>query len=224
MSKVEIIPAILPLDFAEVVDKTELMQGLVETVQIDVCDGQFTSEPTWPYRKHDDNFDKILREEEGLPGWEKLNFEIDLMANKPEEKVDEWVSAGATRIIIHAEAKGDVGRAIGILEGRVEVGLALNIETDLEVINTHREKIQFVQLMGIDHIGFQHQAFDDKVLGKIREVRMKYPGLPISIDGGVSLETAPDLIAAGADRLVAGSAIYNADNPIEAVEKFRQLS
>ena len=78
--------------------------------------------------------------------------------------------------------------------------------------------------MGIDHIGFQHQAFDEKVLSKIKEVKVKYPDLAISIDGGVSLKTAPKLIEAGADRLVIGSAIFNSDNPIDAIQQFKSLT
>ncbi len=224
MSAAEIIPAILPLDFAEVEEKTSYLRGWVKTIQIDVCDGQFVPNATWPYRKHDDSFEKISREEEGFPGWDEFDFEIDLMANRPEDLVDAWVSAGAARIIIHAEVAGDVAAAIANLEGRVEVGLALNVDTPLDAITPHREKINFVQLMGIDTIGFQHQPFDEKVLGRIKEVRMKFPGLPISVDGGVSLDTAADLIAAGADRLVVGSAIFGAENIIQAVEDFKNLT
>src|SRR5205085_673045 len=106
-NSLEIIPAILPKDFAELTEKIALIKGFTKTVQIDICDGQFVQNATWPYRKHDDNFDRLLREEEGLPGWESLNYEFDLMVNKPEEIVEEWVHAGAARVIIHAEAKGD---------------------------------------------------------------------------------------------------------------------
>lgn len=223
MSKVEIIPAILPKDFAEIEEKIVYVKGRAKTVQIDICDGQFTPQPTWPYRKHDDTFEKLIREEVGMPEWEKIDYEYDLMVNRPEEVVENWVQVGATRIIIHIEAKGDVMKAIDTLQGKVDVGIALNIDTNVHEIGKYREKIQFVQLMGIDNVGFQHQPFDDKVLGKIKEIRIAYPGLPVSIDGGVSLETAPDLIAAGADRLVAGSAIFDSDNPVEAVEKFKRL-
>jgi ribulose-phosphate 3-epimerase len=223
MSKIEIIPAILPKDFAELSDKIELIKGFTKTVQIDVCDGQFVPNATWPYRKKDDNFDRILREEEGLPGWEQLNYEFDLMVNRPENVVEEWVRVGATRIIIHAEAKGDIAAALVKLGGIVDIGFAFNIETPLDLLELHRERIQFVQCMGIDHIGYQHQPFDEKVLGKIKEVRLKYPGMPISVDGGVSLETAPHLIAAGADRLVVGSAIFNDENPLDALQKFKRL-
>lgn len=223
MRKVEIIPAILVNDFEALSDDIELVRGFAKTVQIDVCDGQFVPNATWPYRKHDDNFENIVNEAEGMPGWQDLNFEIDLMANNPDDKVENWVQAGASRIILHAEVKGDLAGAVKSLEGRVEVGLALNQETPVEAITPYRESIQFVQLMGIDRIGFQHQPFDEKVIGKIREVRLKYPGLPVSIDGGVSLENAQTLMSAGADRLVVGSAIFSAENPVDALEAFRHI-
>jgi len=226
--KIEIIPAILPRDFAELQEKASLVQDFVKTVQIDVCDGQFTPDPSWPYRKHDDSFNKILKEEDGLPGWQNLNFEIDLMANKPEEKVEEWVSAGATRIILHVESKGNVGKAIKMLKGRVEVGLALNEDTSISVIESptlaiEKDDVQFIQLMGIDRIGFQGQEFDAKVIEKIKEVKKFCPELPVSIDGGVSLENAKRLVEAGADRLVVGSAIFESDNYVEAIQQFKRI-
>lgn len=222
-NRAEIIPAILPKDFYELENDIMLVKDFVKTVQIDICDGQFTPSPTWPYRKEDDTWKKMLREEAGFPGWEKLNFEIDLMANKPEEKVEDWVLAGANRIIIHARSKGDVMKAVDMLAGRVEVGIALNIDEPLTTIEQYLPKIQFVQLMGIDHIGYQGQDFDEKVLGRVKEFHLLHPGMPVSVDGGVSLKTAPKLIAARADRLVVGSAIFHSDNPIDAVHTFKAL-
>ncbi len=228
MAKTEIIPAILPADFQELIDKVGLVKDAVKTIQIDVCDGQFTPQPTWPYRKHDDFFEKLTTQEEGLPGWQDVNFEIDLMANKPEEKVEDWVSAGVSRIILHVESKGDVGKAIEMLKGRVEVGLALNEETAVKMIQDSRFKIQEgevqgIQLMGIDRIGFQGQEFDAKVIEKVKEVRKIYPEVTISVDGGVSLDNAKQLIEAGADRLVVGSAIFESDNFLEAIVNFKRL-
>ncbi len=224
----EIIPAILPLDFAELEEKIGLVRDAVKIVQIDVCDGQFTPQPSWPYRKHDDSFEKIISEDQGLPGWDKLNFEIDLMANKPEERVEAWVSAGGTRIILHVEAKGDVGKAIAMLKDRVEVGLALNIDTPISEIGNPKlgigeGSVQFIQLMGIDQIGFQGQEFDAKVIDKIKQIKKMCPDYPVSIDGGVSLENAKQLIEAGADRLVVGSGIFNSDNYLEAIANFKRL-
>ena len=221
-TRIEIVPAVLPKDFAELGEKIDLVRGFTKVAQIDVCDGQFVPSASWPYRKEDDSFARIISQEDGLPGWETINFEIDLMANKPEEVVEEWVSAGATRIIIHAEARGDVAGAIASLAGRVEVGLAFSI--DSQVPAELPAGVDFIQLMAIDHIGFQGEKFDEKVLPRIADARAKHPDMVISVDGGVSLETAPLLIAAGATRLIVGSAIFNSDNYIEAIERFKKLA
>jgi len=223
MSKIEIIPAILPKDFAEIDDKVSLVQGSVKTVQIDICDGQFVTNATWPYKKHDDTFDKLLKEEVGLPFWENVNYEFDLMINRAEEVVEQWVIAGASRIVLHIEMKGDLAGAISKIKDSVEIGLAINIETPIDIIEQYKDDIKFIQLMGIDNIGFQGQKFDEKVIVKIKELKVKYPDLIVSVDGGVSLESAPLLIEAGANRLIVGSAIFNSDNVFEAVQDFKKL-
>ena len=221
----EIIPAILPQDFAEIEEKVNLIKEVSDIVQIDICDGHFVSSFTWPYKKKDNTFEQIIREDEALPAWQTVNYEFDLMVDHPEKVVDDWVSVGAARIIIHVESKGDIKEAINKLVGRVEVGLALNIDTRLDVIKdlVGDDAVQFVQLMGIDHIGFQGQEFDEKVIQRIEEVREMYPDMLISIDGGVSLENAAVLLDAGADRLVVGSAIFAAENPLDAIEKFQAI-
>lgn len=222
--KIEIIPAILPADWAELTEKLELISGATRSVQIDVCDGRFVPSFTWPYRKHDDNFDRLVKQEEGLPGWESLNYEFDLMVNEPHDAVEDWIQAGASRLVLHAESKGFDRDLLIELAGRVELGLALNETTPIDTIGTYRENIQFIQLMGIDRIGYQSQPFDERVIGRVKEVRLKYPGLPISVDGGVTLENARSLIDAGCDRLVIGSSIFAAENPIEAVRRFAGLA
>jgi ribulose-phosphate 3-epimerase len=230
MKKIEIIPAILPQDFAELEEKVSLVKAGTKWIQLDVCDGQFTPRPSWPYRKTDDNFELIVREDQGLPGWENLEYEIDLMVNRPEEVVDDWVSAGATRVVIHAESKGNPMKAVEMLEGRVEVGLAFNIGSpqlgQLSDLLHSGFMFNYIQLMGIDKVGFQGQAFDEKVLEEIRDVKelADFYKFKIQIDGGVSLETAPKLIQAGADRLIVGSAVINAENPLGALEEFEALS
>ncbi|MEI6397032.1 MAG: hypothetical protein WCO48_03110 [Candidatus Taylorbacteria bacterium] len=223
-TRTEIIPAILPRDFAEITEKIDLIKGFVKTVQIDICDGHFVKSFTWPYKKHDDSFEKMLHEQEGMPAWKELDYEFDLMVDYPEKVVDEWVTVGALRIIIHAESKGDVVAAINKLSGRAEIGLAFNIDTPVEIpASVAIDSINSIQLMGIDHVGYQGQSFDDKVIDKIKSVRAKFPDMAISVDGAVSLETAPLLIAAGANRLIIGSAIFESDNPIDAIAKFKSI-
>ena len=234
MNTVEIIPAILVDDFEQLQNDIELIKVGTKRIQIDICDGQFTPNASWPYRKPDNNFEMLVREDQSLPGWETVDYEFDLMVNKPEEVVDDWVLAGASRIVLHIESKGSIKAAVDKLIGRVEIGLASNIDTPITKITELGFKIhngeiedgsiQFIQLMGIDHIGFQGQEFDVKVIDKIREVREAFPDLDISIDGGVSLETAQELIDAGANRLIVGSAIMNAESPLNALEEFQNLA
>lgn len=220
----EIIPAILPQDFAELEDKVGLIKGATKTVQVDICDGHFVPDFTWPYKKKDNTFEQMIREDVGLPAWESLDYEFDLMVDHPEKVVDDWVAIGATRAIIHIEAKGNVTEAVDKLAGRIDVGLAINIDTPIDSLKPFADKIQFIQLMGIDNVGFQHQAFDAKVIERVKAVREAFPDLPISVDGGVSLDNAGRLIDAGADRLVIGSAIFAAENPLSAIAEFQGLA
>ncbi|MDR3557911.1 MAG: hypothetical protein P4L61_00070 [Candidatus Pacebacteria bacterium] len=219
----EIIPAILPKDFTDLEEHVALVKGLVPLVQVDICDGQFTPKASWPYKKRDSNFEAITKEDRGLPFWEEVEYEFDLMVNKPEEIVKSYVAAGASRIVLHLESKGDIAKAIEELQGKVDIGIALNIDTQLDAIKPFEGKIGYIQLMGIDNVGFQGQAFDEKVIAKIKEAKEKYPDLALQIDGSVNEETAPLLRDAGADRLIIGSAIFEADNIVDAIEGFKSI-
>ena len=223
MKKIEIIPAVLPKDYFELEEKVETIKGFTKRMQVDICDGQFVLSATWPYKKEDDTFEKLQKEEVGLPGWETIDYEFDLMVNRPEDIVESWIIAGANRLIIHVEAKGDIKSALEEINGAVEVGLAINIDTDISALEPYKDDISFVQCMGIDQIGFQGQSFDDQVLKKIKAVKKAYPNLAISVDGGVSMDNALSLIKAGADRLVIGSAIFGSNNPIDTLQTFKKL-
>lgn len=224
MFKVQIIPAILPKDYSQLENQVEDVSQNADCVQIDVCDGQFVPNATWPYKKHDNNFEELLSEQRGLPHWEEIDFEFDLMVNRPEEVVLDWVRVGATRIILHVESNGDIAKAVDLISNDVELGLAINIDTDVDVLTQYVEKVSFIQCMGIDRIGFQGQDFDKKVIEKIKEIKKLYPDKTISVDGGVSLDNANDLIQAGAERLVVGSAIFDSENVYEALANFNQLA
>jgi ribulose-phosphate 3-epimerase len=236
----EIIPAILPRDFEDLEQHIGLVKGIAPTVQVDICDGRFVTNFSWPYRKHDTNFDDILSEDRGFPGWEDVNYEFDLMIANPVEDVERWITAGATRIVVHLETT-DVAGIKQILEKAgelVDIGLAISIQTPieklweiLEAVGTTGSddtassvhSIKFVQCMGIRKIGYQGQEFDGRVLDRIREIHAKYPDLIVSVDGGVNLDTAEQLNEAGADRLIVGSAIFTSDNIPEAIHSFEQI-
>ena len=220
----EIIPAILPKNFREIEENIELITGLSPLVQIDICDGKFVPSITWPYWKQDENFESILREERGMPEWEQINYEFDLMIDNPTvDDARKWLSAGAERVVLHLESSKDLTPVLDVLKGLVEIGVAIGQAANVEDLNKYVDKIQFVQVMGIRKAGFQGQKFEQGTIDKVKEVKAMFPELKVQIDGGVSLETAPLLKHAGADRLVVGSAIFNSENIVDTYADFQAI-
>ena len=221
-----VVPAILAKDFSEIPAKLELVKGAADTVQIDICDGKFAPNKTWPYVGDHGEMVTMLREEDGLPFWRDVDFEFDLMVSKPQEVVSDYVRLGASRVIIHVESipPDTLSELIEEWKHSVDIGLALKPSTPLSLLETFLHEVSFVQCMGNDKISFGGIPLDEeRVLPKIRALRMKYPALAIGVDIGVNLETAPRLIEAGASRLVAGSAVFGKANPAEALRELEAL-
>ena len=227
---IEIIPAILPLDYNDVIGHLEAVKSATKLVQIDICDGEFTPRKTWPFVGDRGEFKKML--DEGLPFWQELDYEVDLMVADQLNEAKQWISLGAKRIIFHWEA-GGVKEAIEEIKKNffyekdndvLELGVAINLETDIEELKSVIDDINFVQCMGIVQIGYQGQSFDERTFKKIEAIRKTYPQVKISVDGGVSLKNAQELAKDGAERLVIGSAIFQTEvEPIEALRKIKEV-
>ena len=105
----------------------------------------------------------------------------------------------------------------------IELGLAINTTTSIDVLAPYCHRIDFVQCMGIARIGFQGEPFDERVLDQVRVARSTRPDMPISVDGAVNMETAKRLVETGATRLVSGSAILEADDFTQAIAEMKNL-
>ncbi len=234
----EIIPAILPKSYDELVEKLDIAAGHAPVVQIDICDGAYVPNRTWPYLKGEDLiFADIVSQEKALPHWEEVDFEFDLMVRGAHEKIPDFIAAGASRIIVHRHSVDDAELAdilrdfgkhseeLGPFD--VELGLALMPSDDpvatVTSLKPIADTLHFIQIMGIDRIGFQGQAFDSKALGLIKALKTAFPGLPCVVDGAVDLEDAKSLIEAGADRLVIGSALFGSPDFLGTLEEFEAL-
>lgn len=230
---VEIIPAILEKDYEDLKNKIALVRGVVPVVQIDFCDGVFVPTRTWPFSSGggaDEHFQRILNEQEGMPFWEDIDFELDLMVADAVENFDIYTKLGPKRIIFHIEAVGELESFHHFLEGidmyirdSIQIGVALNPSTPLPQIFPLISCIDFVQFMGNDKIGHKGISLDEQVYEKVKILREKYFDLSIAVDIGVSKETAPLLIKAGATKLIAGSAIFKTDDIIGTIEEFENL-
>ncbi len=205
-----IIPAIIPQSFDHLRDAFHVLQGNVEEIQIDIVDGSFVPFTSWPYRGSGSVM--LIREYT-----DRYQIEVDLMVENPEQALPLYVDAGARKIVVHIESVTDLETIYAHHRAHeYQLGLSIGNDTPLEVLKKELSHADYVQLMGIRNIGTQGQPFDTAVLDRIAELRTSYPDLIISIDGSVNAESLPLLRAAGANRFVAGSAIFSATDPVEA--------
>jgi ribulose-phosphate 3-epimerase len=225
---IEILPAVLPKNFKDLAGHTERIKGApVTCVQIDVVDGVFARNRTWPYRD-ESTFANIVKEEHGLPLWDKFDFEFDLMLEHPEERVMEFVHAGALRIVVHAESNGALHAVQKLVDLREEtgtlplkVGIAVSCTAQPDILEPFEAQFDYVQVMGIVKVGFQGKPFDVHALHLLERLRLRYPSLPLQMDGGVTIDNAYQIVKAGATGLVVGSAIFKASDPVAAIRELQ---
>lgn len=229
----EIIPAILTKSYEDLKDKISLVKGFVPLVQVDICDGKFVKSQTWPFLGNN-NLDKyflaILDEREGMPFWEEVDFELDLMVADAIENFDIYSKLSPKRMIFHIEAFADANTLVEFLEGIdpymkdiIEFGVAISPNTDIAILDKFIPFISFVQFMGIENIGLQGEEFSEKVFLNIKNFKNKYSDFIVSVDGGVDLHIASELKNLGVDRVVSGSAIYSSNDIIGKIEEFRNI-
>lgn len=220
---IEVIPSLPALTFEELRTKVGMVKGLVSAFQIDICDGMFTPQRSWPMNSGDKpQFEDIVRGKEKLPYAGEIDFEVHFMTHTPEKLIPDWVKAGAMRFLVHVEARHDFA-ACRRAAGDAELGVSLNIGTDIGRVAEYAPYISVIQLMGIAKIGAQGQPFDSRVLEMIAEVRERYPDVIIEIDGSVNMETAPSLVKAGARRLAPGSYVFRSQDPKSAIEALKNI-
>ncbi len=225
----EIIPACMPKEFEDIAETVESVFQSVKTVQLDIMDGKYVSEKTWPFLYKNDYFlDDLKNENIGLPLWNHINYELDLMVERPELNLDTWLHIGASRVIFHYKSVLDweiIKNIDHAIRDFIELGVAVTIHDNLEDIFSLLDNniIDFVQVMGISRIGYMGEPFDYGSIGIIKILRNKYPELIISIDGGVSIDTISELRDAGVDRFISGSGIFSFGIINENIEYLQEV-
>ena len=201
-------------------------------MQIDVVDGRFATPASWPFsvqatKGRPAELDAMVQKGEMLPQLGRFEYEIDLMCLDAEQAAEPWLAFGASRITFHAESATDLPRFLASARRRygsfVSFGLALNVVSDLALIESCLDAVEYVQFMGIARIGRQAEPFDRRVFEKVRVFRERHPKFPIQVDGGVSLENAKRLITLGVSNLIVGSALLRASDPVAVAVAFEDL-
>ncbi len=212
---IKIAPSILSADFAKLgEDIKDVELGGADYIHVDVMDGHFVPNITIGPLIVD-----AIRPITDLP------LDVHLMIENPDRYIDAFAKAGADIITVHVEACPHLHRTIQLIKSTgVKAGVVLNPHTPVSTIQHVIEDIDMVLLMTVNP-GFGGQSFIHSVLPKIREVAdlvaEKNLDVEIEIDGGVNPETAKLCVEAGANVLVAGSAIYNQKDRAEAIQAIR---
>lgn len=202
MTNISIAPSILSADFAKLGEEVaEVERGGADWIHVDVMDGHFVPNLT---------FGALVME--SIATHTQLPLDVHLMVENPELYVPAFAKAGAHMITVHAEACVHLHRVLHLIkEHGVKAGVAINPATPVSAIREVLEDVDLVLIMTVNP-GFGGQAFIPGTLRKIKELRewKQEHGIDfhIEVDGGVTSATAPLVVEAGADVLVAGSAVF----------------
>lgn len=213
---VKIAPSILSSDFSDLGNEIKRVEAAgADYVHIDVMDGHFV-----PNISIGPPVIKAIRKYTNLP------FDVHLMISNPDKYIDDFVNAGADIITVHAEACVHLNRTIQtIKEKNVKAGVVLNPATSLSALDWILDSIDMVLLMSVNP-GFGGQKYIESCTPKITELRKKIDAMnldvEIEVDGGIGPDNIGKVTQAGADVVVAGSAVFKYKDLGEAVRALKE--
>lgn len=247
----QILPGILESSFNAIEERVEEVSHNVKKVHVDICDGLFVPSKTWPYSgmitgRIEENFQikQLLAEEIGLPLWDSIEYQFDLMIKDPWRNMALWAQIGASSVIIHPTSCESTEKTIVAIELAQEflldVYLAYTYD-EWKTANSTPEKVaetvdlftnhgvKGIQCMTIEKIGVQGQKFDERWEREIIDQNLFFKGadIKIQIDGGihegVGEHYADSIFEMDADSVVIGSGIFKEGNPTENIEYYTKL-
>lgn len=213
---IKLAPSILSADFAKLLEDVKKVEKAgCEYLHIDVMDGHFVPNITLG-----PGIVKSLRRDVNMV------FDTHLMIENPDNYIKDFVDAGSDLIVVHVEACRHLHRTIqNIKSYNVKAGVALNPATPIETIKHVLQDVDMVLIMTVNP-GFGGQSFIESMIEKIKELKQiideKNLNVDIQVDGGIKPSNINQVVEAGANVIVAGSAIFNSENIEETVKLMRK--
>lgn len=213
---IKLAPSILSADFARLLeDVKKVEEAGCEYLHIDVMDGHFVPNITLG-----PSLVKSLRKDVNMV------FDAHLMIENPDQYIKDFVDAGCDLIVVHQEACRHLHRTIQNIKSHgIKAGVALNPATPIETIKHVLSDVDMVLIMTVNP-GFGGQSFIEGMIPKIKELKgiidAQNLNVDIQVDGGIKPENVNKVVEAGANVIVAGSAIFNSNNISETVQLFRK--
>jgi ribulose-phosphate 3-epimerase len=214
----EIVPSILSADFARLAEEiARVERGGASMLHLDVMDGHFVPNLTIG--------PPVV---ESIRKSTRLHLDVHLMIENPERYAVDFVRAGANSVSVHYEAARHLDATLNLIRSAgAMAGIVLNPGTPVAVLEDILEVADYVLLMSVNP-GFGGQKLIPYVLEKVRKLdslrRQKRLTLPIEIDGGVHRENLADVVRAGCDWIVTGSAVFHSPDPEAEVRTMRQIA
>jgi len=215
---VRIAPSLLAADFARLADALRVAEeGGADLIHVDVMDGHFVPNLTIG--------PPVLA---ALRRATKLPLDVHLMIEKPEASLSQYLDAGADWVSVHVEATRHLQRCLDqIRRHGARAGAVINPATPVEALEATWQDLDYAVVMSVNP-GWGGQSFLPASVGKVRRVRERCEttgrNVPIEVDGGVVADNASSLARAGAEILVAGTAIYGDADPRRAIESLRSAA
>lgn len=214
---IQIAPSILSADFGRLSEEIRSVEEAgADVIHVDVMDGHFVP-----------NITLGPMVVEAIRSRTKLPLDVHLMIESPDRYIDTFARAGASWLTVHVEACTHLHRTIQSIKAHgIKAGVALNPATSPSTLDYVLEDLDLILIMSVNP-GFGGQHFIPSALNKIRHLResLKRSGycVPIEVDGGINLQTIEDIVAAGTDICVAGSAIFGSRDYGVTIKKLREL-
>jgi len=213
-----IAPSILAADFANLQKEVEMLNSSVaDYIHVDIMDGVFVP-----------NISFGVPVMEAIHRYAKKPLDVHLMIVNPDNYLEAFRNAGAEVISVHYEACTHLHRTLQAITALgAKAGVAINPHTPVELLSEVIQDIDMVCMMSVNP-GFGGQKFIENTYSKVSRLKdlilAKGAKTKIEIDGGVNLQNAPKLLAAGADVFVAGSFVFNSSDPVETISELKVIS